>query len=89
MSYARYSSDSDVYVFLNVGGFLDCCGCHLNKEGDDIHYGSFHAYSTKEMINHLKKHKEAGYDVPDYCIEQLQEDAEENDGWILSMRSEI
>ena len=84
MSYARFSRDSDVYVFLSVEGYLDCCGCTLNKKGEDIHYGSFHSYTTKDMLDHLKHHRQVGDDVPDYCMESLLEDMEENDAWIKS-----
>lgn len=27
MSYARFTKDSDVYVFLNMSGRLECWGC--------------------------------------------------------------
>ena len=56
MSYARFSH-ADVYVFMNVNGYLDCCGCIL---GDQY---AFH--STDAMIDHLAQHRDAGHDVPD------------------------
>jgi hypothetical protein len=78
MSYARWSRESDVYVFLHTGGYLDCCGCHLANNNR----GGFQAYKTKIMLRHLKEHQKAGHDVPDYCIEGLQLDAKKNDRWI-------
>ena len=74
MSYARFSRDSAVYVFAHVGGYLECCGCSLGDKWD------FH--STAEMLAHLEAHKAAGHEVPEYCIEGLKVDAEENDEWI-------
>lgn len=66
MAYARFSKDSDVYVFLNVGGFLDCCGCSLHKNAK--------FYSVEELLQHLEVHKQGGDKVPEYCIERLKED---------------
>lgn len=31
MSFARFS-DSDVYIFEHVGGFIQCCGCSLRYD---------------------------------------------------------
>jgi hypothetical protein len=31
MSFARFS-DSDVYIFEHVGGFIQCCGCSLKYD---------------------------------------------------------
>ena len=75
MSYARFGWEgSNVYVYADVGGYLNCCACIL---GDD---GRF--YSTGEMLNHLVKHRMAGHTVPDSCIEELEADREENDAWL-------
>ena len=55
MAYARFSY-ADVYVFMEVGGTLECCGCWLgNKWCFD---------STEAMIAHLAEHRAAGHDVP-------------------------
>lgn len=62
---------SDVYVFLSIGGFLDCCGCSLgSNSGFD---------STDAMLAHLQEHREAGHNVPDGCIAGLERDRAEND----------
>ena len=73
MAYARFI-DNDVYVFLHVGGFFDCCGCSLGK-----HEGF---YSTKEILNHLEEHIKQGDRVQDECLSDLMADQEENDQWI-------
>jgi hypothetical protein len=76
MAYARFSEDSDVYVYLDVGGFLACCGCSQGP--------SFSATTTEDMIDHLKEHIMAGDVVPDYLIPALEEDRNENDVWIVN-----
>ena len=69
MSYARFSH-ADVYVFMNVNGYLDCCGCIL---GDQY---AFH--STDAMIDHLAQHRDAGHDVPDGIEDELRADDTDN-----------
>lgn len=76
MSYARFASEgSDVYVYLDVGGYLCCCACGLGASSQKIQ-------TTEEMIAHLRKHQEAGDTVPESCFEGLRHDASENDAWI-------
>jgi len=75
MSYARFGWDnSDVYVFLHVGGFIECCACVLAHED----WEPFHAGDTQTMVNHLKKHEISGHVVPPSVYERLWEDHEEN-----------
>jgi len=77
MSYARWTSDSDVYVFLHSDGALECCGCLLAGP-----YRSFSCIKTSKMLEHLKRHLAAGHQVPDYCMDRLKDEAKENDSWI-------
>jgi hypothetical protein len=74
MSYARFAAESDVYVFLAVGGHLECCGCALG--GEECFY------STAEMLAHLDAHRVVGHDVPDYCTDRLRENQKQNDAFI-------
>ena len=77
MSYARFgSSGSDVYVYLDVGGYLCCCACHLSE--------NWQHNSTDEMIAHLEEHRAAGHCVPQDCIDDLLADKDENDEWIAN-----
>ena len=76
MSYARFGAGgSDVYVYADVGGYINCCGCWLHDHG-------FKAYSTDEMIAHLNEHRDAGHCVLDNTYDDLRADAQENDEWI-------
>lgn len=56
MSYARFSADSDVYVFLNTGGYLDCCYCSLSAAPRT----SFRCATVTDMVDHLAEHVAAG-----------------------------
>jgi hypothetical protein len=69
--------NSDVYVFMHVGGWLECCMCHLVKHQDEI---SFQAYDTDTMIAHLKKHIAIQDEVPPNIFDYLIADDKENFG---------
>lgn len=79
MAYSRFF-DSDVYVFMSVGGWLECCGCWLSDPDDGDGSMSFTAKSTEEMIAHLKRHDELGFYVPENIYDELWTDDEENFG---------
>lgn len=61
MSYARFSDDSSVYVYADVGGYVACCGCALGDKWD------FH--SPSEIVEHLQEHVAAGHKVPAYLLD--------------------
>jgi hypothetical protein len=93
MSYARFASAeivakfaddpdwqpvrSDVYVFLSVGGFLECCSCRLLTD-----WQSFSAAATAAMLAHLREHIAAGHVVPPDTISAIEADRVENDAFI-------
>ena len=95
MSYSRFS-EGDVYVFLSNSGYLECCGCILQKsewveDPNSILKGYLkpvpplvvHEFEdTQSLLDHLDIHIDQGHDVPVDCIKALKEDAEENDRWI-------
>jgi hypothetical protein len=76
MSYAR-KSYCDVYVFLDVGGQLECCMCDL-PDGPS----TFVATTTDAMLAHLDAHRAAGHDVPDETYEGLRAEQRVNDRWM-------
>lgn len=78
MSYARFSY-ADVYVFMNTGGWLECCGCSLGDEG--------RFDSTQAMVDHLAQHRAAGDDVPDGIEDSLWADDREN--WVDYQRCDL
>lgn len=71
MSYSRFGADggSDVYVYMDVGGYLCCCGCALDPT-------SFHADTTEAMVEHLAEHRARGHRVPPIEAELWADDAE-------------
>lgn len=75
MSYAR-KLDGDVYVFLSVGGHLECCMCDL--PGPD----TFITTTTAAMLSHLDEHIAAGHEVPDDARLGLKADQSVNDRWM-------
>ena len=95
MSYARFI-DNDVYVYLDCGGYLTCCGCNMQErewvdEPNGIVGGYFKSvgeripsqfYTTAEMIEHLDAHRAKGDHIENYCYDGLRAEAEENDKWI-------
>ena len=85
MAYARYGSDSDVYVYLSAD-YLLCMQC--NVEGLEFNSQGAIAYTTADMLKHLEQHRAVGDKVPDECVECLKQDAEENDAWIAQYRAE-
>jgi hypothetical protein len=74
MSYCRFG-EADVYVFMHVNGRLCCCGCSYHQDDDEPF---FYADSTDAMIEHLKRHRADGHDVPERVFEDLRADDGEN-----------
>jgi hypothetical protein len=64
MSYCRFS-DADIYVFAASDGF-QCYGCPDDKY--------FSTPDAPVMIHHMKQHRDAGLDVPDYAIAGVWDD---------------
>lgn len=94
MSYCRFSSGdktyfagteheftpekSDVYLFEHYFGYLDCCGCKLNKSTNYEDIGkSSSTKSRSEMIEHLKEHIRVGHTVPAHVIPMLEKEIKE------------
>ena len=73
MSYARFSAESDIYLFAHAGGFVQCCGCPLApyKEAYSAFFkmmvpdlGMVDLHSPEEVVAHLEDHREAGHNFP-------------------------
>jgi len=75
MSYSRFGPDSDVYLFMTEGDRLHCCWCKLLSLPGNCE--DFVAVKHRDMIEHLRKHEEAGHKVPAEAIERLEREAEE------------
>jgi len=68
MSYARWSANSNVYVYADVRGGITCCGCAI-YDGDYVNIKT-----SGYMIEHLDAHRAAGHLVPDYTYLGILED---------------
>lgn len=64
MSYARFSRDSDVYVYESVGGGFVCDDCALHEKRTVLD-------TPAAMIVHLLEHRAAGHAVPDAALNGL------------------
>lgn len=65
MSFERFST-SDIYMFENVGGFIECCGCWFGDWGFSIEddgepFPQF--YTPRQALAHLDAHEKAGHDI--------------------------
>ena len=102
MSYARFGwNGSDVYVYLDSGGYLTCCGCVLQErevvEDGDSFFGFYmrpigeiietRFETTADLLIHLDRHRAAGHVVEESTYAELRADADENDQWIASFPS--
>lgn len=67
MSIVRFGYDSNVYIFEDVAGGLNCCGCSLLWETME----STLFDTAFKMIEHLGKHLDAGQKVPGYVFTQI------------------
>jgi hypothetical protein len=74
VSYARFASDSDVYVYASTAGGIECCRCRLIADGHEPPRNDAVMVDEDEMIAHLEKHRRAGHRVPDYAFDQLKAD---------------
>ncbi len=66
MAYARFSRDSDVYVYEDGRGYLCCMRCQFSETHET------RTKSRREMIEHLERHRRAGEKVPDDALEELR-----------------
>jgi hypothetical protein len=71
VSFARFSN-SDVYIFEHVGGFIQCCGCSIPESKKEEIFGFADLETPRDAIEHLKSHKKAGDDIGD-AIKRIKE----------------
>ena len=77
MSYCRFL-EADVYVYMHVGGWIECCGCRFSREESEFFGGFFRAYSTQQMTDHLRMHQREGDYVPERVFLRMEEDDSRN-----------
>lgn len=70
MAYARFSPDSDVYVFPAVWDGIECfvcCVCDLQPDEKP----DFRCQGAHKMLEHLQAHQDAGQQVTNQAITRL------------------
>ncbi|MBV9990128.1 MAG: hypothetical protein JOZ72_02460 [Alphaproteobacteria bacterium] len=67
MALCRLGWGSDVYVYYDVKGGICCCRCPLSDGA------SLLLQTEREMIAHLRLHRDAGHEVPEDAIAELEE----------------
>ena len=72
MSYCRFSN-ADIYLYEDIAGYICCCACLLTES----EWVSIELYSPQEALDHVKKHREAGHNVPEYVDERLKREIEQ------------
>jgi len=77
MSYCRFGPDCDVHVYMATDDdLLHCCWCQLLSLPGNC--TDFVAKDHGDMLNHLRKHVDAGHKVPADAITTLESEAEGN-----------
>lgn len=82
MSYCRFGTDSNVYLFPRLFGDYECCGCWLeSKTGDMSSAEHVIMHSLEEVLAHLQKHRDADHLVPERTFVRVREEMKGvNDG---------
>lgn len=73
MSYCRWDTDSDIYLYHSIDNQYVCCGCKLIDKG-------FACNDIPTMLKHLDAHRAADHDVPQRAIDRLKRELENIDG---------
>jgi hypothetical protein len=59
MSFERFTN-SDIYIYEHVSGWIECCGC-LFSDWDSEPFPQLK--TPREALAHLDRHEEAGHDI--------------------------
>ena len=74
MAYCRFGSDSDLYMYSSIfGGYQFMLANDTNLGEKDL---SFNIKTAEKALHRLKRMKTQGYKIPDYAIENLNEEIE-------------
>ena len=62
MSFERWAS-SDIYIYENVSGHIECSGCTLVLPDDLEIFGTATMSTPREALTHLDLHEKRGDDI--------------------------
>ena len=75
MAYCRFSRQSDLYIYEDIGRGLTCCGCWLGfRRTPGGHGESFSCPTRSGMLAHIETHRVAGHKIEAGVLEQLREE---------------
>lgn len=75
MAYSRFSN-SDIYIYPHVGGWIECAACWLNegKPEKSLFVESVEINNDQDLIEHIRLHKMHGHDIPENLLEDILND---------------
>jgi hypothetical protein len=75
MAYSRFT-DSDIYIYSHVGGWIECAACWLNEGSDEYSLFSMSEEIKDDghLIAHIREHIKAGHDMPEGLLEEILAD---------------
>jgi hypothetical protein len=88
MSYARFSAESDVYVYHHYMGWIECCACNITPVEQGENVGFFRAYTAREILDHLGMHSMIGESIPERCFARIREEYPDLDAPIEEYKQE-
>ena len=75
MAYTRFS-DSDLYIYPHIDGYIECCGCWLNDDHDgySLFLNNVKIYNDMDLARHIKAHANLGHDMPEGLLQEILAD---------------
>ena len=83
MAYTRFSN-SDIYIYSHIDGYIECCACWLNENKDEysLFLDNVKIYDDLELARHLKKHAAQGHEMPINLLQEILQDDDRYGRWI-------
>ena len=77
MAYSRFSN-SDIYIYPHIDGYIECCACWLNenKEEYSLFLANVKIDNDLDLARHLKAHANQGHDMPEGLLQEILADDE-------------
>jgi hypothetical protein len=77
MAYSRFSN-SDIYIYSHVGGWIECAACWLNEGSDEYSLFSMseEIHDDSHLISHISEHVKAGHTVPIGLLDEILNDSD-------------
>lgn len=75
MAYSRFTN-SDIYIYSHIDGYIECCACWLNESTDEysLFLANVKIYDDLELARHLKKHAALSHEMPINLLQEILQD---------------